>query len=289
MERVANARPEANPSSRELRRTALRALVESKGFGQVMMAVIVINAITLGLDTSERAVAAAGPLLAAIDRAALVFFTMELTLRLWAHRFAFFRGGWNLFDLAVVAVSWLPTAGAFSVLRALRVLRVLRLISVVPQMRAVVGALFRALPGMGAIAAVLGLVFYVAAVMATELFSATFPQWFGSVGASLFSLFQIMTLESWSMGIARPVMEVHPWAWMFFVPFVVVTSFTVLNLFIALIVNSMQAVQADEQQRSERVEGLAHDEREAIIEMMEELRQEIRELKNPTDRPRLML
>ena len=109
------------------------------------------------------------------------------------------------------------------------------------------------------------------------------------VGASLFSLFQIMTLESWSMGIARPVMEVHPWAWMFFVPFVVVTSFTVLNLFIALIVNSMQAVQADEQQRSERVEGLAHDEREAIIEMMEELRQEIRELKNPTDRPRLML
>jgi len=289
MEHVANTRPEANPSSRELRSTALRALVESKGFGQVVMAVIVINAITLGLETSERAVAAAGPLLSAIDRAALVFFTMELTLRLWAYRFAFFRGGWNLFDLAVVAVSWLPTAGAFSVLRALRVLRVLRLISVVPQMRAVVGALFRALPGMGAIAAVLGLVFYVAAVMATELFSATFPQWFGSVGASLFSLFQIMTLESWSMGIARPVMEVHPWAWMFFVPFVVVTSFTVLNLFIALIVNSMQAVQADEQQRSERVEGLAHDEREAIIEMMEELRQEIRELKKPGERPRLML
>jgi voltage-gated sodium channel len=272
-----------------VRTAALRALVESKGFGQVVMAVIIINAITLGLETSERAVAVAGPLLTAIDRAALVFFTLELTLRLWAYRFAFFRGGWNLFDLAVVAVSWLPTAGAFSVLRALRVLRVLRLISVVPQMRAVVGALFRALPGMGAIAAVLGLVFYVAAVMATELFSATFPQWFGSVGASLFSLFQIMTLESWSMGIARPVMEVHPWAWMFFVPFVVVTSFTVLNLFIALIVNSMQAVQADEQQRSERVEGLAHDEREAIIEMMEELRQEIRELKNPTERPRLML
>ena len=230
-------------------------------------------------------VAAAGPLLTAIDRAALVFFTMELTLRLWAHRFAFFRGGWNLFDLAVVAVSWLPTAGAFSVLRALRVLRVLRLISVVPQMRAVVGALFRALPGMGAIAAVLGLVFYVAAVMATELFSATFPQWFGSVGASLFSLFQIMTLESWSMGIARPVMEVHPWAWMFFVPFVVVTSFTVLNLFIALIVNSMQAVQADEQQRSERVEGLAHDEREALLREVVALREELREMRS-VNRPR---
>jgi voltage-gated sodium channel len=171
----------------------------------------------------------------------------------------------------------------------LRVLRVLRLVSAMPQMRAVVGALFQALPGMGAIVAVLGLVFYVAAVMATQLFGATFPQWFGSVGASLFSLFQVMTLEGWSMGIARPVMELHPWAWLFFVPFVVVTSFTVLNLFIALIVNSMQAVQAGEQNRLIHAEELAHDEREAILEAMEELRREIRELREPPDRPRLMI
>ena len=250
MDHLANERPAGAASRRPRadRDAALRALVESRGFGQVVMAVIIVNAITLGLETSERAMAAAGPLLLAIDRAALVFFTMELTLRLWAYRLAFFRGGWNLFDLAVVAVSWAPAAGA-----------------------------------------VLGLVFYVSAVMATQLFSATFPQWFGSVGASLFSLFQVMTLESWSMGIARPVMEVHPWAWMFFVPFVVVTSFTVLNLFIALIVNSMQTVQADEQQRSMHAEEIAHDEREAIIEMMEELRREIRELKDPPPAPRLML
>ena len=291
MEQLANDRAAAPRPQRprDERQAALRALVDSRTFSQVVMAVIVLNAITLGLETSERVMAAAGPLLLAIDRAALVFFTMELTLRIWAYRFAFFRGGWNLFDLAVVAISWVPTAGAFSVLRALRVMRVLRLISVVPQMRAVVGALFRALPGMGAIAAVLGLVFYVGAVMATQLFGDTFPQMFGSVGASLFSLFQVMTLESWSMGIARPVMEVHPWAWMFFVPFVVATSFTVLNLFIALIVNSMQTVQADEQRRSEQAEGLAHDEREAIIGMMEELRQEMRELREPPERPRLML
>ena len=259
--------------------SALHALVESTGFGQVVMTVIVINAITLGLETSDLIAGAAGPLLAAIDTAALLFFTAELALRIWVHRLSFFRGGWNLFDLAIVAVSWIPAAGAFSVLRALRVLRVLRLISVVPQMRAVIGALFQALPGMGAIVAVLGLVFYVSAVMATQLFGDTFPQWFGSVGASLFSLFQVMTLESWSMGIARPLMEVHPWAWLFFVPFVVVTSFTVLNLFIALIVNSMQAVQADEKRRSIDAESLAHDEREALFALMEEIRRDVRELK----------
>ena len=274
---------------RETKQAALRALVDSKTFGQLVITLIVINAITLGLETSDRVVSAAGPLLSAIDRAALVLFTLELTLRIWAYGFRFFRGGWNLFDLAVVAISWVPAAGAITVLRALRVLRVLRLVSAMPQMRAVVGALFQALPGMGAIVAVLGLVFYVAAVMATQLFGATFPQWFGSVGASLFSLFQVMTLEGWSMGIARPVMELHPWAWLFFVPFVVVTSFTVLNLFIALIVNSMQAVQAGEQNRLIHAEELAHDEREAILEAMEELRREIRELREPPDRPRLMI
>jgi voltage-gated sodium channel len=274
---------------RQERQAALRALVDSKAFGRIVITLIVINAVTLGLETSERVVSSVGPLLSAIDRAALVFFTLELSLRIWAHGFRFFRGGWNLFDLAVVAVSWVPAAGAITVLRALRVLRVLRLVSAIPQMRAVVGALFQALPGMGAIVAVLGLVFYVAAVMATQLFGATFPQWFGNIGASLFSLFQVMTLEGWSMGIARPVMEVHPWAWLFFVPFVVVTSFTVLNLFIALIVNSMQAVQAGEQNRSIHAEALAHDEREAILEAMEDLRREIRELREPPDRPRLMI
>ena len=292
MERVSRTRkiagaPPAN--EQELKQEALRSLVESPAFGQVVMAVILVNAVTLGLETSDRIYAAAGPLLEATDRAALVFFTLELTLRLWAHRLQFFKGGWNLFDLAIVAVSWVPAAGAFSVLRSLRILRALRLISVVPQMRSVIGALLKALPGMGAIGAVLALVFYVSSVMATQLFGDTFPQWFGSVGMSMFSLFQIMTLESWSMGIARPVMEVFPHAWLFFVPFVVVTSFTVLNLFIALIVNSMQAVQADDMERAVRAEEMAHDEREQLLVMLEQLRQEIRELKEPADRPRLIL
>jgi voltage-gated sodium channel len=263
------------PSSGRAGQDPLRSLVESRLFSGVITAVILVNAITLGLETSQQVMAAAGPLLTAIDRAALLVFTLEIALRLWVYRSRFFTDGWNLFDFVVVAVSWLPTAGGFSILRALRILRVLRLMSIVPQMRSVVGALFRALPGMGSIAAVLLLVFYVSAVMATKLFGAEFPQWFGSVGASMFSLFQIMTLESWSMGIARPVMEAFPLAWAFFVPFVIATSFTVLNLFIALIVNSMQVVHEQENKTAECREELAHGERERLLQSIEALRQDV--------------
>ncbi len=188
------------------------------------------------------------------------------------------NSGWNLFDLVIVGVAWLPSGGALSVLRALRVLRVLRLMSVVPQMRSVIGALLSALPGMGSVVAVLLLVFYVASVMATKLYAEAFPQWFGSIGESMYSLFQIMTLESWSMGIVRPVMEVYPLAWIFFVPFVVVTSFAVLNLFIALIVNSMQAEHMQDRESAEQAERTAHDEREELLEAMRSLQMEVRRL-----------
>ncbi len=222
----------------------------------------------------------AGPLLLTIDTLALWVFTVEIGLKLWLYRTRFVNDGWNVFDFAIVAVAWLPSAGPLSVLRALRIMRVLRLVSVVPQMRSVVGALFKALPGMGSIIAVLMLVFYVAAVMATKLFGEAFPEWFGSIGASMYSLFQIMTLESWSMGIVRPVMEEFPAAWAFFVPFIVVTSFTVLNLFIALIVNSMQSMQAETTSESLRAEAaIAHDERELLLRRIEELAGEVRGLR----------
>jgi voltage-gated sodium channel len=268
--------PHQGPLSRV---TRLSSIVESRSFSSFITIVIVINAIVLGLETSPRVMSAAGPVLLAIDTAALWIFTLEIGLKLWLYRSRFMRDGWNIFDFVIVAIAWLPAAGPLAVLRALRVLRVLRLMSIVPQMRTVVGALFRALPGMGSILAVLVLVFYVAAVMATKLFGAAFPAWFGSIGASMFSLFQIMTLESWSMGIVRPVMEVHPGAWLFFVPFIVVTTFTVLNLFIALIVNSMQSLQA-EANKSLRVEAdIAHDERALLLERIDSLAEEMRRLR----------
>ncbi|BCX18572.1 MAG: hypothetical protein KatS3mg117_2254 [Geminicoccaceae bacterium] len=227
-------------------RARLRAMVETKPFERLVVAVIVVNAITLGLETSATAMAVAGPLLVALDRLALLFFCVELAIRIVAYGLAFFRGPWNLFDFAIVAISLAPASEGFQVLRALRILRALRLLSVVPQMRRVVEALLSALPGMGSVVALLILVFYVFAVMATKLFGPSFPDWFGSVGASLYTLFQIMTLESWSMGIVRPVMEKHPQAWLFFVPFILITTFAVLNLFIALIVNAMQQVHESE-------------------------------------------
>ena len=146
-------------------------------------------------------------------------------------------------------------------------------------MRKVVGALFYALPGMGSIVCVLALVFYISAVMATNLFGGEFPHWFGSVGESMFSLFQIMTLESWSMGIVRPVMEVYPKAWAFFVPFIVITSFSVLNLFIALIVNSMQIFSAETSEEIHEEAAIAQQERENLSQQIGDLAAEVRRLR----------
>ena len=258
----------------------ITAIVESRAFSIAITSVIVINAIVLGLETSPRAMAAAGPLLLAIDSVALWIFTIEIGLKIWLYRGRFFRGGWNIFDFTIVAIAWLPATGPLSVLRALRIIRVLRVVSLIPQMRAVVGALFKALPGMGSILAVLMLVFYIAAVMATKLFGETFPDWFGSIAASMFSLFQIMTLESWSMGIVRPVMEQHPGAWAFFIPFIIVTTFTVLNLFIALIVNSMQSLQAETSQALRTEAVIAHDERELLLQRIEALTDEVRQVRS---------
>jgi hypothetical protein len=146
-----------------------------------------------------------------------------------------------------VGISLVPGAQTFSVLRALRILRLLRVISVAPRLRRVVEGFITALPGMGSVFLLMAIIFYIGAVMATKLFAASFPEWFGDLGRSAYSLFQIMTLESWSMGIVRPVMEVYPYAWAFFVPFIMVTTFAVVNLLVGLIVNSMQEAHGAEE------------------------------------------
>lgn len=229
-------------------RDRLRAVLESSRFQNAIIAVIVVNAITLGLETSPSAMAAAGSLLYAIDQIALLVFVLEIAAKLYVYRGAFFRNAWNVFDFVIVAIALVPAGEGLAVVRALRILRALRLISLVPQMRLVVQALLSAIPAMGSVIALLSLIFYVAAVMSTKLFGKDFPEWFGTIGASLYTLFQIMTLESWSMGIVRPVMEKHPYAWAFFVPFILVITFAVLNLFIAIVVNSMTQAAAAEQE-----------------------------------------
>lgn len=220
----------------------LQRLLESTVFERFIIAVIVLNAITLGLETAPTLVGGFMETLLRIDKVFLAVFVVEIVAKLAVYRLQFFRSGWNLFDFAIVAISVLPFLSGLSVLRSLRILRVLRLISVVPQFRVITQAFIDSLSGLVAIGAIIGLFFYVGAVMSTKLFGASFPSWFGSIGDSLFTLFQIMTLESWSMGIVRPVMEVYPLAWMFFVPFILLTTFTAINLLIGVIVNSMQTV-----------------------------------------------
>ncbi len=226
------------------KRLALARWLESPRVQSVVVAVILLNAVILGMETSAALMTQHGKLLVMIDRACLVFFIIELSLRFTAYRGMFWKSGWNWFDVLVVAIALIPNAGPWAVLRSLRVLRVLRLLTVVPSLRKVVAAFVHAIPGLGGVVLLMAVFFYTAGVLATKLFGVTHPDWFGSLGRSLYTLFQVMTLESWSMGIVRPVMEAHPLAWCFFIPFIMVATFTILNLFIGIIVSTMQELSA---------------------------------------------
>jgi len=234
-------------------RNRVGGVLDTALFQNTILGVILFNAIILGLETVEPVMARAGGLITALDRLCLAIFVAEIAAKLFARGVGgFFRSGWNIFDFVIVGISLVPATQGLSVLRALRILRLLRVVSVAPSLRRVVEGLVSALPGMGSVFLLMGMIFYIGSVMATKLFGAAFPQWFGDLGRSAYSLFQIMTLESWSMGIVRPVMEVFPHAWAFFVPFIMVTTFAVVNLLVGLIVNSMQdAHHAEDTERTD--------------------------------------
>ncbi len=262
-------------------RARVRDFVENATFQKAIMALIVINAVTLGFETSPTIMDWIGRELHVFDKIIITVFVIEIALRIFAHGHRFLRDPWGVFDFIVVAITLAPASDSFSVLRALRILRVLRLVSAVPRLRRIVAALLHAVPGVGAIGALLMLVFYVFAVITTKLFGNVFDDWFGTIGASMYSLFQIMTLESWSMGIVRPVMEVYSWAWIVFVAFIVLSSFTVLNLFIAIIIDSMQTLHESEQRETvEEMSTVVHDEHRQRADEFEMLRAEIREIKD---------
>lgn len=270
----------APPFSTRSWRQAAHAWLDTPIFQRTILALIVINAVILGLETSTSVMQAAGRWILLIDQIILAVFVAELSLRLFVHRLAFWRDPWSVFDFAVVAIALVPATGPLAVLRALRVLRVLRMLTIVPSMRRVVGALLSAIPGLSSIALVLLLVFYVFGVIATHLFGALFPDWFGHLGRSLYTLFQVMTLESWSMGIARPVMEQVPWAWAFFIIFILFATFTMLNLFIAIIVNAMQTFQESEHQRTlDNVAQVGQSVEQELHQEVKVLREELREIK----------
>lgn len=234
-------------------RLRLAGVVESLPVQHFVVGVILFNAAILGLETSPAAMDRFGLPLRILDKLCLAVFLIEIGARLLAYRLRFFRSVWNVFDFVVVGVALIPGAGPWAVLRSLRVLRVLRLLTVIPSLRKVVAAFLHAIPGLGGVMLLMGIFLYTSAVLATNLFGRQYPEWFGSLGASLFSLFQILTLEGWA-DMAREVMKTHAWAPLFFVPFIVIATFTVLNLFIGIIVSTMQELAIEPQRNPDTAE-----------------------------------
>lgn len=257
--------------------------VEGQAFQRAIIALILLNAVTMGLETADNLPPGLLTALRVVDAMVLSIFVCEILGKLIYRRARFFLDGWNVFDFFVVAVALIPDAGPFAVLRTLRVLRLLRLLSVVPHLRQVVNALTSAIPGISTVGSIILLIFYVGAILTTNLFGASFPGWFGDIGLSMYTLFQIMTLESWSMGIVRPVMDVYPYAWAFFIPFISVTTFAILNLLIGIVVSAMSKVQEQERQAA----GIPSEADSRVLELQEirALRQEIAELRQHLNRP----
>jgi len=261
-----------------------QALIDHPAFNRALLVIILFNAALLGLEADPRAPVQWRGVLDGLDAAITGFFVAELALKMFACRARFLHSGWNLFDLAVVGISVLSQTSAIGALRVLRVLRVLRMFSLAAPLRRVVDALLRAIPGMGAILAVLVLLFYVSAVMATSMFAHRAPAMFGTLETSAFTLFQVMTLDGWSSDIVKEVMREAWWAWIFFLPFIVLTSFMVLNLFIAVIVESLQEqhdAQLEQAVEAEigEVEARADRDHAAVLLAIEALRAEVMALR----------
>ncbi|KOV79668.1 ion transporter [Nocardia sp. NRRL S-836] len=252
-------------------RARVGSLVESNRFQLFIVGVIVVNALTLGAETTTVLHANFGPLLTFIDHLALAIFTVELAARLYAFGWRFFRDPWNVFDFVIVAISLIPTAGPLSVLRALRILRALRLVAMVPSMRRVVTALVRSIPGLVSLSGLLVLLVYVGGVIASNLFGDTGDPRFSGLGPTLLTLFQITTGDGWS-DVMRDLMVQKPFAWVFFLIYLLVGTFTMLNLFIAVVCSAMQEEVALPAPRTG-----AHD--DLVLQEVRALREEVRALR----------
>lgn len=255
----------------------IQAVVQSKNFTNFITLLIILNGITMGLETSKEFMVNFASFTSLFNTFVISVFTVEIVMRIYVHRLSFFKDPWSIFDFTIVAISLVPLSAGFEILRVLRVLRLFRLVTVVPQMRKIVSALISVIPGMLSIAALMSLFFYIFAIMATQLYSEKFPQWFGTLGESFYTLFQIMTLESWSMGIVRPIMEVYPLAWIFFVPFIFIVTFVMINLIVAIVVDAMSIINKKEEEHIvEEVQVANNSTNSELVK----LREEITELKS---------
>lgn len=245
---------------------------ESKKYQHGIVAVIIINSILIGLETIPTVMDLFGYYIDILDTIILVIFSIEIITKIFAYRLGFFKSGWNVFDFLIVSLSVGPAAGSFSVLRALRIVRTLRLLHSIPKLKIIIESLLQSIPSIGWITVLLGIVYYVFAVIGTNLFGANNPQYFGDLWKSFYTLFQIMTLESWSSAIARPITEGVPFAAVYFISFILIATYTTLNIFIAIVVNTMNEVSlADLKEEEEHIKDFVIQENQLLHAKLDRL------------------
>ena len=263
-----------------------KRIVGSGLFRGIIIAVIVFAGVLAGVETNAALVAQHRPLLRALDAAILAIFIAEIALKLAAHGrrpLDYFRDGWNVFDFSIVALCLLPIGGSFAtVLRLVRALRLLRLISALPKLQLLVGALLKSLSAMGYVSLLLGIVFYIYAIIGIHLFGLQAPQYFGSLSVALMSLFQMITLDSWNELFQASRGAAPVAATIYFVSFILLGTMIMLNLFIGIIMNSMSEMHAelDEQKEASEPDDALH--QLAVIEkQLHKLRSSLRTTKSP--------
>ena len=258
----------------------LRDFLESTRFQNFITFIIIVNSLLIGLETSSEVMTKYGLIIDAFDMVILVMFTIEIVLKLFIYRLKFWTNPWDIFDFIVIAISILPAAGSFSIFRALRIIRTLRLLKTLPKLRLIIESLLHSIPSIGWIGVLLVIIYYIFGVVGTNLFSEAYPEFFGNLGTSFFTLFQIMTLESWSTAIARPIMDGTPYAAIYFVSFILIATYTTLNIFIAIVVNTMNEISLKElQKEEENIKDFVKQENAKLHRKVDELQKELKKQK----------
>ena len=251
-------------------------------FELFIIAIILINAVVLGLETSTDIVALYGDWLLLSSDIILGLFILEALLKMTALApkiNLYFKDGWNIFDFSVIVLSLLPATGELAmVARLARLLRVMRLISTIPELRLIVSTLIRSLPGMSHVIMLMGVIFYMYAVAGYHLFATHDPQHWGTLGLSLLTLFRVVTLEDWT-DLMYTAMEMSSYSWIYFVSFVVMGTFVIINLFIAVVLNNLD--EAKQEQLKELQGPVGKDE---ILDELKTTQQALQRLQEKMER-----
>lgn len=263
-------------------------IAKSARFQAFIFGVIVLNAVILGLSTYESIDDSVGHLLVLVNEICVGIFLVELTIRIVAYGRRpqdFFRDGWNVFDFVVITAAFVPgVRESTTLLRLARLLRVIRIVTVLPEFRVLVKGMARSLPPLGSIALMGVLLMYVYGMLGWILFHEGDPENWGTIGQSMLNLFVVLTLEDWPQYM-RAAQEIYPWAWIYFVSYVMIASFLLFNVLIAVVLTSMEAARADDERAAralrrelKRAEEAVRDEREELVDAMRSLRDAVDEL-----------